>query len=425
MREEVNIPLPNKIGPLKNKPTYTKNQGTHGALDRSAIEAEREKGTNVVKPPVEIASDYAINPDQSILTVKKMSNQPFLLSSDHCSHSTDIENGEIHQQDVPSYDAEAQTSKRLSDFEASKRPVKKAKASKPQASPNHIDASPKTNLEQSCFSLSYDRTMTDAPKENQVDIFEDGPYLPDILGEVSPKEGELLDNTLKSRLISPEVFDASKSLRAEHITARSSHRWRGAENLEQFPAAKAYGDHSDTEESIHPNSRAWAHKITERSRKKNSALGPQVMKAEIEHSDGTPTRSHGYGKNHISKRDITLANRREAVSDSVHEVTTAVLRYMQSKESALDEIVENYQRKGRQLIDTILDRQAIELHEVVSAFDNKCTRLGNMFADGARLARTVRGKLSDKDDPYLRAWGQRNKELDEEIKKVWEAMESI
>ncbi len=102
-----------------------------------------------------------------------------------------------------------------------------------------------------------------------------------------------------------------------------------------------------------------------------------------------------------------------------------MLQHMQSKESAVDDIVESYRRNGRKLVDTLLDRQAIELREVVSAFNSKCARLEDMFDEGARLARTVRERVSSQNDQYSRAWNRRNNELDEGIKKAWELVASI
>lgn len=89
---------------------------------------------------------------------------------------------------------------------------------------------------------------------------------------------------------------------------------------------------------------------------------------------------------------------------------------MGSRESTVNEIVENYRRNGQQLLDRLLDRQAIELNDAISAFDMKCVHLNKVFDDGVRLTRTVYEKVTNPDDQYHRAWTQRSKELDEEIK---------
>lgn len=321
----VNSSSPDKTESLESKATRATNQSRRIALDILPSEAKQERGNNGVNPLVSKGKCLPIGHNQPTVTINRVSNSPILLSSDQHSRSTDMDYGRIHSQNPPPHGTGAENSKRPSNSEASKRPAKKAKAApKIERSCDNIDASTQDHLPQSSPSPPYYYRMRDTTNEvPQAKIVETKPLLPNIYHQMlQRKEAALGDNTTKYQFLkSPQVHDTSGSSRSELTTARAKNEFQRAENPEPLPSVEAYRNYSDTEESLHPNSRAWAQKIAERSRKKNLTSMPEAMMEEIETLSQTPITARESGKNPISKREITLAGRREAIFESIQEVT--------------------------------------------------------------------------------------------------------
>ncbi|KAI1280949.1 hypothetical protein F5Y07DRAFT_354869 [Xylaria sp. FL0933] len=395
-----------KMASLENKIGLVHNQGGDGVVDTSPSEAQRGGGDNEAPPPVDEGKGHAISHSQ----------QPVVID--------DISNSSSIPHDSPLSDREAEIIKRPSDPGVSRRPAKKAKVSDMDVFHDNVDAPIRAHIPQLSGISSR---LGESPGVRAVaDVFEAKPLLPNLFAQGPRRKEESADDDITKYKFSTSVrvHDISGSPRTKYIAAEGGDKYQRAENPKQFPSVKVHKDYSDTE-SLHPASRTWAQNIAERSRKKNLTSMTPNMTGDTEPRDEVLAVTQEFGKNPISKREILLATRRRAVFDSVYEVTAAVLQHMQSKEAALDEIVEDYRRNGRKLVDTLLNRQVFELRESVSAFDNKCSRLGVMFTKGARLAGTVRERVSSQDDQYSRAWDRRNTQLDEEIRKAWEAVASI
>jgi hypothetical protein len=103
----------------------------------------------------------------------------------------------------------------------------------------------------------------------------------------------------------------------------------------------------------------------------------------------------------------------------------AVLRHLQSKETALDDILEKYGRNSHKLIDKLLYNQSIELCQAAAAFNERCVELGGLFKDSARRAKMIRRKVSNGGNQHLKDWEQRKAELEEGVRKAREALASI
>ncbi|KAI0430619.1 hypothetical protein F5Y09DRAFT_355827 [Xylaria sp. FL1042] len=417
-----------KMKSAETKIAQVNNQGKDSILDTMPSEAHRGRDENDATPPVDKGRGHAINHSQNPIIIDERSDSsPSVLLSDDNLQPIVMDYGETHPHNSPFYGREAQTSKRPSDPVVDERPTKKVKVCEMEISHDNVDVPTRAYLPQlSVSSPCYQRVGGSPDERAQADVFEAKPLPPKFFIQGPERKAESAGDKITKYQFSRSLraHDTSGSPRTKHVTAGAGDKCQREENPEPFPSVKVHGDYSDTE-SLHPASRAWAQHIAKRSRKKDLTSMPLKMTEGTEPQDEAPIMTQEFGKNPTSKREITLATRRRAVFESVHEVTTAVLQHMQSKESTLDEIVENYQRNGRKLIDTLLDRQVVELREVVSSFDNKCARLGNMFAEGVRLARAVHKRVSSRDDQYSRAWNRRNKDLAEGIKKAWEAVESI
>ncbi|KAI1356422.1 hypothetical protein F5Y01DRAFT_267277 [Xylaria sp. FL0043] len=398
-----------KMASLENKIGLVHNQGGDGVLDTSPSQAQRG-GDNEAPPPVDEGKGHAISHSQQPVVIDDISDSSSALpSSDGYSQSVDMDYGETRPRDSPLSDREAEINKR------------------PDVFHDNVDTPIQAHVPQSSgISSSYQRVGESPDVRAVADVFEAKPLLPNLFAQGPRRKEESVDDDIAQYQFSRSrrVHDISGSPRTKYVAVGGGDKYQRAENPKQFPSVKVHKDYSDTE-SLHPASRAWAQNIAERSRKKDLTSMPPNMTGDAEPRDEVLAVTREFSKNPISKREILLATRRRAVFDSVHEVTAAVLQHMQSKEAALDEIVEDYRRNGRKLVDTLLNRQVFELRESVSAFDNKCSRLGVMFTKGARLARTVRERVSSQDDQHSRAWDRRNTQLDEEIKKAWEAVASI
>lgn len=102
-----------------------------------------------------------------------------------------------------------------------------------------------------------------------------------------------------------------------------------------------------------------------------------------------------------------------------------MLRYLQSKESTIDNIVEMYQRNGHELIHVLLARQSMELHQAISAFDKKCRQLGNSFEESARHVKAIDKRASKEVNRHFRDWVRRSEDTNEAVKMAREAIASI
>jgi hypothetical protein len=108
----------------------------------------------------------------------------------------------------------------------------------------------------------------------------------------------------------------------------------------------------------------------------------------------------------------------------VNHLQTA-LRHLQSKEFAMDTIVDDFRRNGEKLINKLLERQSTEFDQVAAAFDERCIRLGRLFEESATHAKTIQEKVSNEDDQNIKDWKQMKAEHDEELKRAKAALAAL
>ncbi|KAI3328958.1 hypothetical protein HD806DRAFT_267715 [Xylariaceae sp. AK1471] len=191
------------------------------------------------------------------------------------------------------------------------------------------------------------------------------------------------------------------------------------------PSIKVSENLRDMEDTLHPKSIVYARRLAERPRLEETVPEPPKIADETTSPGRTPITARESCNDPVGKWDTTLRGPRGAVFQSIKEVTDAVIRHLQSKETALDDIVENYRRNSHKLINKLLGRQSTELSQAAAAFDRKCEWLESLFKESARHAKMIGKKVSNEDNQDLKDWKQRKAKLGEAARRAREAVASI
>ncbi|KAI8949679.1 hypothetical protein F4801DRAFT_393253 [Xylaria longipes] len=408
-----------------NREVQASSQSKRTAPNPRQSEATRPRGNNDVGPKIDKGKGRAMDQTQPPPTTYEVGSPPINQSSDQPSQFDNAEHLEMRLQSSTPCHTEAETSQRTDSSEPSELPVNEIKvAPVVRESFKHIDVSTQAHLPR----LSPGPVWHDHVVETKNAASQTSQSLhKNIYSQEEFEEGVVGNDTTGHWLLrSPRVQDASGPSRVIPTAARVQKEREQAEKLGKDPSMKPFRDHSIIETPLHPISRAWAQGVAKRSRQNKSKVSaPQTNAGETEPLGRTPRTIIESHKNLISRRENALGNQRNAIIDSIQEITMAVLQHLKSKESAIDSIVGIYQQSGRQVLDMLLDRQSIELRQAASDFDGKCIRLENLFEKSARHAKAIDKMMSNENDRHLRDWERRSKELEETIKLAKDAVSSI
>ncbi|RWA14275.1 hypothetical protein EKO27_g785 [Xylaria grammica] len=394
---------PDEMELQEDRTSQDTNPKRHNTLAIPRLGSPRESSNNNGKFPAEKEKGCTISHNKQNVIFNNIDESPILWSPDQQLQLTDGEYGGTYIQGSP-YRTNVEIGKRSINFESIERPVRKIKVEPAKGFFNNVGASSQASLP---------RLSPDPACCSRINGTKNGATQTENLDSVS-SPSNLCHQWRQGREEETRGLDTTTTMKARY----------GAEKIEHLPSSKVSRVLSDTEESLHPNSVAWAQRVAEKSRQGNLTSTYPIL-SEAQSLGLIPAITREHGKNPVSKREITLARRRDAVFESVQEVTSAMLRHLQSKESAATEIVDIYRRNGRMMIDRLLDRQSNELREVISAFDIKCIRLRGMFDEAVHNVRAIHERASKRGAGYDRTRRQRRTELDEEIKMVREATTSI
>ncbi|KAI8632417.1 hypothetical protein F5Y19DRAFT_472447 [Xylariaceae sp. FL1651] len=192
---------------------------------------------------------------------------------------------------------------------------------------------------------------------------------------------------------------------------------------------KATKDFQALEPMIHPRSLAFGQRVARKPDGTDNCeqfiKGAPATAEEVDILDRTPIMTRENDSGPVMKQEAELIVARGAVSHSIQELTTNVLRHLNSKETAIHVMVETYQRNARRLIDDLLDRQSSELCQATTDFNARCIQLGSLYEKSVHYTKMIQEKVSEKDDPTLRDWKQKTTKLEEAIKTARQAMAAI
>ncbi|KAI1176967.1 hypothetical protein F4777DRAFT_231167 [Nemania sp. FL0916] len=400
------------------KPVQTTAPKKRTAVGIPQTQTKRHKATKAAAPVASNESDRSTGHNQKNTVPEKVtisSDTPF--SEENISFS-DVEDGHIplqfsspHHSDI--YIPEAS----------------KPRVTTPETEiilekvPNKTDVCTQTDLAPlSSSPVSYDNVIETKNKETQTDHVEIRSFSHKLHPE-EPINLVTFSDSIHKLLRSPGVHgNTSKSRVAESDSVREDREKKGRSKLVSPEKTVIYP--SSREESLHPTSRVWAQGVTEKSRQKSLVSMPSKPTEEAEPLGRTPTMMQDPHKHSISKREAALEGRRDAIFESLHEITTAVVQHLQSKESAIDDIIGSYRRNGQAMINTLLDRQATEFSHVVSAFDSNCVQLGKIFQESAHHAKMIERRSFSKNNRNFKDWARRRAELEEAIEVTNEASAS-
>ncbi|KAI0450894.1 hypothetical protein F5B21DRAFT_528538 [Xylaria acuta] len=401
-----------------NSEAEASDQRKHTALNTRQSEAKVDKGKG-----------RAVDQTQPLPTTYEVDSPPINQSSDQPSQLDDAEYVEMRLHSSSPYHTEAETSKKLGSSEPGELLANGTKMTPVmRESFRHADVSTQAYLPQlSSGPVRLDCVVEAKNEATQTKTLGAQPLLQNIYYRGEFEEGAVgNDTTRRWFLSSPRVQDASEPSRINAIAAGVQKECEQGGKQEKDPSVKTFRDLSNMATPLHPTSRAWARGIAKKSRRNEFKISaPQTNTGETKPLGQTPRKITESHQNPISKRETALGGQRNAIFDSIQEITMAVLQHLESKESAIDSIVGIYQQSGRQVLDKLLDRQSIELRQAASDFDSKCIRLENLFDESARHAQAISGGMSDENSRYLKGWARRSKELEETIKLVRDAAASI
>lgn len=301
--------------------TTTQNKRT--TLDMSQPNSKRARNSKSFKHTADEGKGRAIGHSQQPVATDKANNPHNVPSSDQRLHYTDTECGETCLQSSPSDHAE-QNSTKPSKFELDEQLLKETDAaSLIMESLNEIDVSAQAYLPPLSSSPVSSSRMTETKNEaTQTEIFEIKPP-PPIFTPLQENPKPPTSNRITGHWLSgsPQVHKRSKPPLEETFGTRIKGKYERPVKLDLLTSTKALRDLIIPEESLHPDSRAWAQGIAEGSHRKNSVAVPPTM------AEGTGPLSHPaeitqeHRKSIVSKRETALEGRRNAVFESIHEVT--------------------------------------------------------------------------------------------------------
>ncbi|KAI0441200.1 hypothetical protein F4803DRAFT_576828 [Xylaria telfairii] len=387
-------------------------------------EGTRPKGKDCVQPQVDKGKGRAIDQIQPLPTAYQIDSPPINQLSDQYSELVDTEYVDMRLQNSPSRSAEAKPGKTLGSSEPHELPVNEIEVTPViKKGFKHVDFSTQAHSFGPIRVGNVGKTKNEATQAN---IFGAQPSLQNVYYREEFEEGATGDSTTKPWVLrSPRVQGESRPSRGNPIAAEVRRECGQAEKLEKDRSTKIPRDLSNMATPLHPTSRAWAQRIAKKSRQNNLKVSAQADAGETEPLGRSPRTILESQKIAISKRETALGDQRNAIVDSIQEITMAVLQHLKTKESAIDSIVGIYQQSGHQILDMLLDRQSNELRQTASDFDGKCMRLENLFQESARHAEAIDKKMSNENNWHLGDWARRSKELKETIKLAKDAIASI
>ncbi|GAP86114.1 hypothetical protein SAMD00023353_0302470 [Rosellinia necatrix] len=315
------------FSPIKQKQRGAREIQSIAQKQRNTLEMPQSKArqqtSTHVKGKCHTTSLTEHNP--IIDTSSNVHSSLIMLSPDQHRKFTRLEHGETASCHSPSSKREAETSnKRHNGPEISNRNVKKIKyASIIGASTIDIDVPTQDHLLPPSAGLEHfsriPETRNDATQTETSDF---QPFPPNHCYQKGPGKDEMGKEIVPRNwwLESPRVRGTYEALRAKPVTTRFTKKCKRSVKSEHLLPKKVPTDSLTTEEPLHATSRAWAQQIAERSRQKN--LSPIPLATEEPGAHGQITiKVRKCGKNLVSKREIALGGRRNAVVDSIQEVT--------------------------------------------------------------------------------------------------------
>ncbi|KAI1434600.1 hypothetical protein GGR50DRAFT_393382 [Xylaria sp. CBS 124048] len=413
---------------LAIKKTKSRGQGSNSnrsrnkrvAPDISQSREERRGNKNDEKPTVGTNNGLTISHDQSISQMTTGVNDdilPITLSSDDNLELTETPYEKNHLKN-PLYQAKDEASERSGNHELDERvgrgieltDTTKGLIEKPI---NEFRVTSLAYPPRLCAGPAHsDKAKNEASQMEKSEV-QSLSYHP--LGQFNVKEGPS-HITGRSPSNRPQASDIDSLPRADPVT-RVMGEWRRPDKSDGLRSVGAPQDILSTENLLHPKSRKWAQEIAARSLRKNTIPISPITPEETAARTPIMTRE--------SKDETALKARRKAVFECIQDLTTTVLRHLQSKENVTDDIARTYQRNGQRLINTLLDRQSIELCQTAAAFDDKCVKLRNLFEESARHADTVKSRVSSEHDGRFKDRERRSERLVEMVRKASETVASI
>ncbi|KAI0466414.1 hypothetical protein F4859DRAFT_497347 [Xylaria cf. heliscus] len=425
---KVPSPSPNKRELPGNRGVQASGQKKHTFPHARELEATRPRGHDGVKPNVDEGKGRAIDQTQPVPTSCEVGTPPINQLSDQPSQFSNAEYAETHLQSSPSYYPAAETNERpcsSEPIELLEDEIKETHVMKESFSPTNV--STQVHLPHPSSSpLRLNDVVETKNEATQTKNFEAQSLIRNIdyrgLLEDEPRDN---DTTRYQFLRSPQIQEPSGLSRMNPIAIGVRKENKQVEKVEKYPSAETFRDLPNVVTPLHPTSRVWAQGIAKKSRQNNLKIAvPQTNAREAGLFGRTPRTISESPENPISKRETALGGQRNAIFESIQEVTMAVLQHLEFKESAIDSIVGNYQRSGQHVLDMILHRQSIELGQAVADFDRKCIRLGGLFEESARHTKMIGEHMSNEKSRHLRDWARRNKELEKTMKLAREALAS-
>ncbi|KAI1757148.1 hypothetical protein F4782DRAFT_548114 [Xylaria castorea] len=414
-----------------NEEIQANKQSKPAALNTCQSATTRSRVNNGVGSKVDKGKGRAIDQNQPLPTSYEALSPQINQFSDQTSQYEDAEYVEMHLQgSPPSYQAEAEINEILGSFEPSELSVNEIKVTPTmRESFKHADVSTQANLSQfNPGPVRLDHVAEAKNEATQTGAFRAQPLLHDIYYRGAFKEEVAVgdDKTKHWLSRSPRVQDASGLSQVNPVAAGVRKEYEQAESPEKDLTMKIFRDLSNKTTPLHPTSRVWAQEIAKKSRQNNlKTSAPQINAGEAKTLGRTPETTLESHKNPISKRETALGGQRNAIFDSIQEITMVVLQHLKSKESSIDSIVGIYRQRGHRVLDMLLDRQSIELRQAASDFDGRCIRLEHLFEESARHARATDKRISNENNRHLRDCAQRSKELEETITLARDAVASI
>ncbi|KAI1823996.1 hypothetical protein F4861DRAFT_284704 [Xylaria intraflava] len=389
----------------------------------SQSKKKRQKGNNNGKLTVGKRNGCAIGHDQadSPITSNSQANlSPFTLSSSGDSEFIETSYEETPLKN-PLYHITDETSGRSNDLELEVRAVKGKEAV------SDVEESVRESHDELGIPtpgylprLGASPVYSDNAKNEttRTEGLEGQSLVRRVPVQLKPEETVTLSNTTGRRFLDlPRISQTDGPLRTEHVVTEAIEDWRPTDKPDSLLPVKTSRNVPNMEDLLHPNSRKWAQDIAAKSHRKS---GTSPFPRTPENAGPlTPTTTRE------PKSEAALKDRRDAVFESIRELTASVLRHLQSKETVTDDITGIYQQNGRKLISMLLDRQAIELRQATAAFDDKCDQLGKLFEESARHAGAIQKRASSGDNGHFKDWARRSEKLLETVRKAREAVVSI
>lgn len=282
-------------------------------IDREGIEqtADKKKGCTTTNSGLNV-------------TASRVYNSPSISPPSMHSPLTDIDHETVRSQIVPSHHTETQNSQESTNSKPGKRLLKTSQASIIE------DPFSDVNVWNRAYSPPFSskpghirREMNTRNGETQTEALNIQSSNRNLYRQVEPDKGGSSRGAAAHLLLgSPQVHNSMGwPLKGELSVATPRKGLEREEKPKSFPFSKKDPGRLNREESLHPNSQAWAEQMAEESRKKKLSAIPQVTTEGREPPNQTPESPQGHRESPISRREITLRRRRDAIFESVREIT--------------------------------------------------------------------------------------------------------